>query len=97
LREALVEAAKGTRRTKSYLGALYRRLAARRGANRAAVAVAHTILVIAYHLLTGKEKYRELGANYFDERERSAVPRRLVRRLEGLGLVVTVEPAPIAA
>ena len=69
----MVEAARAAARTKTYLGALYRRLAARRGAKRAALAVALTILVIAYHLLVRGESYRDLGSNYFDERDRHAV------------------------
>ena len=97
LREALVEAAGAARRTKTYLGALYHRLAARRGTKRAIVAVAHTILVIAYHLLTRRQMYCDLGVNYHDERDRLGVQRRLVRRLEALGLEISVQPAPVAA
>ncbi len=70
------------------LGAQYRRLAARRGKKKAAVAVGHTILVIAYHVLSRREPYRELGANYFDQCDQKHVERRLVRRLERLGYVV---------
>ena len=66
----------------TYLAAQYRRLAARRGAKRAVVAVAHTILTIIYHLLRDQTTYRELGGQYFDERDRQATERRLVRRLE---------------
>lgn len=94
LRSALVEAAQAaghTRRT--YLGAQYQRLAARRGKKRATVAVAHTILEIVYHLLHRREDYHDLGAMYFDERDRRHLQHRLVRRLEQLGLTVTVEPA----
>lgn len=94
LRAALVEAAQAAGRTKeTYLAAQYRRLTARRGAKRAAVAVAHTILVIVYHLLTKHEAYRELGVAYFDERDRQRVERRLVHRLEALGYVVALQPA----
>jgi transposase len=93
LRTALVEAGQAAGRTKhTYLGAQYRRLAARRGKKRATVAVGHTILVIAYHLLTRHCRYEELGAAYFDERNRREVERRLVRRLEGLGYRVTLDP-----
>src|SRR2546429_5509027 len=53
----------------NYLSALYRRIAARRGAKRAIMAVAHALLVIAYHMLKRKEDYRELGADHFDRRE----------------------------
>jgi transposase len=98
LRAALVEAAQAAGHTKrTYLGALYQRLAARRGKKRATVAVAHAILVIAYHLLQRGDDYRDLGATYFDERDRRHVQQRLVRRLEQLGLTVTVEPASPAA
>ena len=92
LRAALVEAAQATARSRdSYLGAQYRRLAARRGKKRAAVAVAHTILVIAYHLLRDATPYRDLGGAYFDRRDQQALERRLVGRLEALGNKVTIE------
>jgi transposase len=94
LKAALVEAAWGAVRTRdSYLAALYHRLAARRGAKRAIVAVAHALLVIIYHLLRDGTVYRELGGNYFDERDRDATARRSVRRLERLGFKVTLEVA----
>jgi transposase len=94
LRACLVQAAHAAARSKgTYLAAQYRRLAARRGRAKAAVAVAHTILVIAYHLLTKGTVYRDLGGNYFDERDRQAVQRRLVHRLEDLGYTVSLEPA----
>jgi transposase len=98
LRGALIQAAHAAGRTKdTYLRAQYRRLAARRGKKKAAVAVGHSILVIAYHLLTRHIDYQDLGPHYFDERDRAAVKRRLVRRLEDLGYAVTVTPAPVAA
>jgi transposase len=94
LRTILVEAAWGAAHTRqSYLAAQYRRLAARRGAKRAVVAVAHSLLVIIYHMLRDGTEYRDLGANYFDERDREATLRRSVRRLERLGYKVTVEAA----
>ncbi len=94
LRAALVEAARAAARTKrTDLAAQYRRLAARRGAKRAAVAVGHTILVIAYHILRRRVPYQDLGGGSFDERDRQAVERRLVHRLEGLGYKVTLDPA----
>ena len=93
LRAALVEAAHAAGRTKNtYLSAQYRRLASRRGKKRAAVAVGHTILVITYHLLQRSCGYEELGGDYFDKRDRQAVERRLVRRLEGLGYKVSLDP-----
>jgi transposase len=96
LRTALVEAAQATARTKdTYLAAQYRRLTARRGRKKAVVAGAHTILVAAYHLLRRGETDRDLGGSYVDERDRRAVERRLVARLERLGYGVT--PTPPAA
>jgi transposase len=99
LRTALVEAARAAARTKgAYLAAQYRRLAARRGAKRAAVAVAHSLLSIVYVLLTGQQQgYHDLGNHYFDERDRQAVERRLVRRLEALGYNVSLQPTSPAA
>lgn len=98
LRTALVEAAHGAARTKNtYLGAQYRRLATRRGKKKALVAIAHSILVIVYHVLTRKEPYNDLGSNYFDERDRVQVEKRLSRRLERLGYQVTLEPIESAA
>jgi transposase len=94
LRTALLEAAQAAGHTKAtYLSAQFHRLAARRGRKKAAVAVAHSILVIAYHLLSRGTTYQDLGVNYFDERDRQAVERRAVRRLEALGFKVTLEPA----
>lgn len=77
---------------KNYLSALYRRIAARRGAKRAIMAVAHALLVIAYHMLRRKEDYRELGADHFDRLDVNRIRRSLVRRLERLGHRVTLEP-----
>lgn len=81
LRRTLIQAAYAAGRTQTYLGAQYRRLAARRGKKRAAVAVAHSILVIAYHLIERNEGYRELGVNYFDAQRPEAAQKRLVKRL----------------
>ena len=93
LKTALVEAATAAGRSKdNYLSAQYRRLAARRGKKRAAVAVAHSILVIAYHLIQRGTAYSDLGTNYFDERKKDAVQQQLVRRLENLGFKVALEP-----
>jgi hypothetical protein len=55
----------------------YRRIAARRGKGRAVVAVGHSVLVPVYYMLTRRESYRELGAQYFDEHERDHVQQRL--------------------
>lgn len=95
LRRALLEAAHAAGKKKdSYLRARYQRLVARRGKKKGAVAVGHTILVMAYHLITNKESfYQDLGAHYFDQRDRNRVEQRLVRRLEALGYKVSLEPA----
>jgi transposase len=93
LKAALVEAAQAVSRTRgTYLAAQYRRLATRRGKQKATIAVGHSLLVIAYHLLAHGHEYDDLGANYFDERDRKLVERRLVRRLEDLGYRVNLEP-----
>ena len=93
LKTALVEAAKSAGRTKTYLGAQYQRLTRRIGANRAAVAVAHTIAVILYKVIKTGEPFADLGHRYFEERDRAAITRRAVRRLESLGHKVTLEAA----
>ena len=97
LRTILVQSAHALARTKTYLAAQYRRLSARRGKKRAAVAVAHSILVIAYHLISRQEPYRDLGADYFDQQRPESVKKRLVKRLEKLGYQVTLEPVPVVA
>ena len=98
LQEALCEAAWAASRTKNtYLAALYRRLAGRRGKKRAIVAVAHSILVSAYHMLLRHERYKDLGTNYFDERKKVSVVNRLLRRLDKLGVTVTIDPRVLPA
>jgi len=98
LRHCLVEAAHGAAHTKNkYLGSQYHRIGARRGKKKAQVAVGHSILVIAYHLLPRKQPYSDLGANYFDERDRQAVTKRCVNRLQKLGFKVNLEKLPAAA
>ncbi len=91
LRSALVEAARSAAATKnSYLSSRYKNISARRGANRAAVAVGHSILVSAYHIIKNRVPYKELGANYLDQRKEATVTRNAVKRLEALGYEVTV-------
>lgn len=95
LRIALVEAGQAAGRSKNtYLAAHYHRIRGRRGPARAAVAVGHSILVIAWHLLSTGETYTDLGGDYFDKRNTSdARQRRLVAQLEAMGHRVTLEPA----
>lgn len=92
LRTALVQAAHAAGRTKTYLGAQYRRLRTRIGPQKAAMAVAHSILVIAYHLLRDGTTYRDLGANYFEQRNPEQAARRLAQRIEQLGFSVSFHP-----
>jgi len=98
LRRCLAQAAWAISMMKNnYLSALYRRIAARRGAKRAVMAVAHALLEIAYHMLKRKEDYRELGADHFDRIDVNRIRRSLVRRLERLGHKVTLEPLALTA
>jgi len=92
LKSALTEAGRAAGRSKNtYLGAQYRRLAARRGGKRAALAVGHSILTISYHLMDRGTRFHELGADYFDRRNPERVRDRLVQRLEKLGYKVSLE------
>lgn len=77
---------------KNYLVAQYHRIAVRRGKKRAAIAVAHTILVIIYHMLKSRQPYRDLGADYFDKRQKDITVKNAVKRLESLGYIVNLEP-----
>ena len=98
LRTALVQAANAAARAKgTYLAAQYARIKGRRGHQKAIVAVAHSILVIAWHLFTRNEPYSDLGADYFMDRQSSqAYTNRLVRQLERMNYKVTLEPADTA-
>lgn len=81
-----------------FLKARYHRLAARRGKKRALVAIAHSMLVSAWHMLTYRQPYRELGGDYFDQRKKETKVNYLIRQLEKLtGGLVNVEIQPTAA
>jgi transposase len=98
LRAGLTQLAHAAVHTKdTSLAALYRRLAARRGKKRAIRAVAHAIMVSAFYMLARNEPYRELGGNYFDERQRHYTVDRLASRLERLGYRVHLEPVAATA
>jgi len=90
LRSALTEAAHSVAASKNYLGAMYRRMAARKGRKRAGIVVAHAILRISYYLLTRKEMYVDLGEDYYDKKKQESIVRNSVRRLERLGYQVTI-------
>jgi transposase len=90
----LVEAAGSVGRSKdNYLSAQHARLMARRGRSRAQVAVAHSILVSAYYMLSRDEPYRDLGPDWLRRRDDEAHARRLVTQLERLGHTVVLDPA----
>jgi transposase len=78
----------------TYLGVQFRRLAHRRGVYKALVAVAHSVLVILYPVLTTKQPYQELGADYFDHLHQAHLERHHVRRLAQLGYTVSLTPPP---
>jgi transposase len=98
LRPALVEAAWAAARTKTYLGAQYWRLRSRRGEKRAAVAVAHSIITIIYHLLANPEAvFTDLGNDFFLKRDVEQEKRRSIRKLEALGFSVALTPVAVPA
>jgi transposase len=92
LKTTLVQCAWAAVRTKdSYLKAQFHRLKARVGPMKAIIAVAASMLTAAFHMLTTGHEYKELTAAYFDRRDHTKLAKRLVKRLENLGLKVTVE------
>jgi transposase len=93
LTTALVEAANaGIRKKGSYLRAKFFKLKARRGYKRALIAVAHKMLLAAYHVMGG-QTYNDLGETYLDQLNTTRTANQLVRRLERLGYRVKVESA----
>lgn len=99
LRSALIQAAWAAVKVKeSHLAAVYRRLAVRRGKQKAIMAVAHRLLVAIYHMLKHQEPYREIGTRPQSEPAKRKLAERMQRRIEQLGFKVNLEPAmPIAA
>ncbi|HRZ58438.1 MAG TPA: IS110 family transposase [Candidatus Paceibacterota bacterium] len=98
LRRSLCQAAWAvTRKKNCYLSAQFNRLAARRGVKRAVMAVAHTMLIIGYHMLKTGRGYYELGGDYLERINHDQLQRYYVKRLQRLGLKVTVEPVREAA
>lgn len=94
LRRVLCQAAWAASHTRNtYLAAQFRRIAAKRGKQRAIVAIGHSILIAAYYILKRNENYREAGGNYFELVNPAALQHYLVKRLERLGHKVTLEPA----
>lgn len=99
LRVVLVQCAWAASRSKgTYLKAMYGRLAARRGKKRALVAVGHRLLEIIYAVLKKGQSYQELGEDYQDKKQdKDRLTQRLLRRLEKLGVKVTVEATKAAS
>lgn len=94
LRQTLTESAKAAARTKdTYLAAQYARTRVRRGGNRATTAVAHSILVAAWHMLQTGETYRDPGGDYFQRRDPERTAKRLIAQLERLGHTVILQEA----
>jgi transposase len=93
LRAIMGEVAWGSIRTQaSYFHAQFARIARRRGREKAALAVAHSLLVVIYHVLQTGQPYTELGVDYFDRLDATRVERHHVRQLEQLGYTVTLTP-----
>ena len=80
----------------NYLSAFYHRVARRRGKQKAIMALAHKVLVILYHILRTKKPYTDLGAAYFDQRDRGRIERHHIHRLEQLGYTVALIPKEAA-
>lgn len=93
LRRILVQSAWSVLNKKDcFLTALFHRVAARRGMKKAAMAVAHRILIICWHIVRDGITYRELGGNHYDRLHPDRSARRLTRRLEAIGFEVTLKP-----
>jgi transposase len=99
LARVLGQIAVSAARTNTFLGERYRRIARRRGAKRAIVAVGRSVLTIIWHLLSDPEaRFRDLGADFYDTRtDTERRKRNHIRHLEALGFKVTLEPAALTA
>ena len=84
----------GARTKGTYLRDKFHRLLARMGAKKAAVAIAHKILVAAFHILQRSVAFLELGADYLDRIDKYRTAKRLVRRFDALGYAVLLSPKP---
>jgi len=92
LKKTLIQCAKSAGRSKNtYLSSMYKRIAARRGANRAAVAVGHAILKICYYMIRDNSTYNDLGGDYFNKRNEDQIVKANKRRLESLGYTVMLQ------
>jgi transposase len=98
LRDALIQAAWAATHTKqTYLAPQFRRLVRVKGKKRALIAVGHSTLVIVYHMLKQRASYQDLGGDYFDRQDAEKQRRRLMGKLESLGVKVMIGPLAEAA
>ena len=79
----------------SYFSAQFSRICAHRGTKRAYVAVAHSMLIAIYHVLSTGEVFKDLGSNYYDQFNKERKAKSMVKRLNALGYEVTL--ATVAA
>lgn len=95
VKRALCQAAWAASHTKdTYLSAFYRRMAIRKGAPKAVMALAHHLILVVHQVLSRKEEYVEFGGDYYDRRNKPKTVARLVKRLHALGFEVDLRVAP---
>jgi hypothetical protein len=95
IKRAMCQAAWAASHTKNtYLSAFYRRMAIRKGAPKAVIALAHHMILIVHRALSRKAEYVEFGGDYYDRRDRPRTAARLVSRLQKLGYRVEVHEEP---
>jgi transposase len=96
LKTTLIQCAWAAIRSPGYMRSKYHRIRSRAGKMKAIVAVAHAMLVAIYHMLTNKKVYRDLGENFFVQRDAERVKRVCTRQLERLGYAVELRHAATA-
>ena len=98
LKPALLEATWGAvKENDSYLSAQYHRLVPHMGKKKAAIAVAHSMLIVVYYILKKRSPYHDLGPDFFVCRNQEAIQRRCIRQLKELGFDVSLQPSGKAA
>jgi len=97
LKKTLVQCGRSAANSKNtYLNSMYKRIAARRGAKRATVAVAHAILIICFHMIKDKTHYKDLGADFYASISKEAILKRSILNIQKLGYFVTIQKNEIA-
>lgn len=96
IKTTLIQCAWAAIRSPGYLKSKYHRICSRAGKMKAIVAVAHAMLVAIYHMLSNKQDYRDLGADFFQKRDRERIVASMKRRLENMGFEVELKPFPEA-